>query len=171
MHHNLEASELYENFTLLPEEMVLLANKSGTNRIGFSVILKFFRLEGRFPENLREIPKASVEYIAEQLKLPSFLYKDYKLDSRHTRRHKDQIKKFLGFRSDSVEDANSIQSWFLSQTHCYDYTVKQMVGHLYQRYKYLKIEPPTPNRIERIANSILSTLEDQLFSTIFGECI
>ena len=34
----------------------LLANKTGATRLGFSVLLKFFEVDGRFPEYAAEVP-------------------------------------------------------------------------------------------------------------------
>jgi hypothetical protein len=41
--------ELVEHWTLAPDELRLLANKTGSTRLGFALLLKFFRYEGRFP--------------------------------------------------------------------------------------------------------------------------
>ena len=41
--------ELAEHWTLLPDELKLLANKTGATRLGFGLLLKAFALQGRFP--------------------------------------------------------------------------------------------------------------------------
>ena len=51
MRQNLTPQELAEHFTLLPAEQELLANKTGANRLGFVVLLKYFQWEGCFPEH------------------------------------------------------------------------------------------------------------------------
>jgi len=43
----LELDELVEHFTLLPDEVALLRNKSGPTRLGFTFLLKFFTHRGR----------------------------------------------------------------------------------------------------------------------------
>ncbi|MEU0947883.1 hypothetical protein ABZ379_35045 [Streptomyces canus] len=43
-----------------------MANKSGTTRLGFSLLLKFFELEGRFPDVLEEVPVGPVRGGREQ---------------------------------------------------------------------------------------------------------
>ncbi|MFJ3824129.1 DUF4158 domain-containing protein [Streptomyces nodosus] len=57
--------ELLANWTLVDGDWDLVANKSGTTRLGFSLFLKFFELEGRFPDVLEEVPPAAVEYVAD----------------------------------------------------------------------------------------------------------
>ncbi|MGW2183668.1 hypothetical protein ACWCXX_37750 [Streptomyces sp. NPDC001732] len=41
--------ELLSNWALVDGDWDLVANKSGATRLGFSLLLKFFELEGRFP--------------------------------------------------------------------------------------------------------------------------
>lgn len=47
-----------------------MATKSGTTRLGSSLLLKSFELEGRFPDVLEEVPPAAVEYVAGLVKVP-----------------------------------------------------------------------------------------------------
>ncbi|MGP3947941.1 Tn3 family transposase [Streptomyces sp. 7N604] len=47
------------NWTLVDGDWDLVANKSGATRLGFSLLLKFFELEGRFPDVLEEVPPAA----------------------------------------------------------------------------------------------------------------
>ena len=44
-----KTEELVEHWTLDVEDRTLLDNKTGATRLGFAVLLKFFRREGRFP--------------------------------------------------------------------------------------------------------------------------
>ena len=62
-----EAEEITEHWSLLPDEMLLLRNKSGNTRLGFAVGLKFFQMYGRFPRYTDNIPKSIVTYIAKQV--------------------------------------------------------------------------------------------------------
>jgi hypothetical protein len=42
MKRNWELDELIEHFTLIPEEMRLIGNKTGETRLGFAAMLKYF---------------------------------------------------------------------------------------------------------------------------------
>lgn len=64
MKRNWELDELIEHFTLMPQEMRLVGNKTGETRLGFSVMLKYFQHEGRFPNHRNEVPNTVVAYIA-----------------------------------------------------------------------------------------------------------
>jgi hypothetical protein len=45
-----------------------VTNKTGTTRLGFALMLKFFELEARFPRHADEITSAAVDYVSSQVK-------------------------------------------------------------------------------------------------------
>jgi Domain of unknown function (DUF4158) len=51
------SEELLEHFTLLPDELTAIGNKSGATRLGFAVLLKCLQYEGRFPHPIPSIPQ------------------------------------------------------------------------------------------------------------------
>ncbi|MBW4430957.1 MAG: DUF4158 domain-containing protein [Pelatocladus maniniholoensis HA4357-MV3] len=67
MKRHWEVDELIEHWTLLPNEITMLANKTGANRLGFAVLLKFFQYETKFPSSHSDIPSTVVDYIAKQV--------------------------------------------------------------------------------------------------------
>jgi hypothetical protein len=62
--------ELQEYWTLQPGELNLLTSKNDENRLGLALLLKFFQIEGRFPENKNEIPRKCAPFVAEQIDIP-----------------------------------------------------------------------------------------------------
>ncbi len=67
------SEELLEHFTLLPDELTAIGNKSGATRLGFAVLLKCLQYEGRFPRSRQEVAPEVVRFLAAQggLMLPS----------------------------------------------------------------------------------------------------
>jgi len=61
--------DLIASWTLVGEDWGLVGNKTGATRLGFSLLLKFFELEARFPHNASEVPAPAVDYVAEQVKV------------------------------------------------------------------------------------------------------
>ena len=88
MRQNFTPQELADHFTLLPVEQELLANKTGANRLGFVVLLKYFQWEGRFPEHVQDVPRAVVDHIARTLTIPGERYLQYDLEGRSARYHR-----------------------------------------------------------------------------------
>ncbi|MFD7630716.1 DUF4158 domain-containing protein [Streptomyces sp. NPDC059851] len=68
MRQEWEPEDLIEVWALLEEDQERLRNKSGANRLGFALLLKFFEVETRFPEGAGEIPVSAVSYVAQQVK-------------------------------------------------------------------------------------------------------
>ena len=65
------ADELVKYWTLTPDELELLANKTGPTRLGFALLLKFFQYEGRFPQHRNEIPSTIIAHVAKQTNVPA----------------------------------------------------------------------------------------------------
>ena len=90
-----QPEELIEHFTLMPQEQAILpseiTNASPYNCFGFAVLLKFFQVEARFPQHPGEVPKAVVNFIAQQLKLTEEDYRQYKWSGRTIKAHRTQI--------------------------------------------------------------------------------
>lgn len=70
--------ELLEHFILVNIERKLIGNKTGASRLGFTVLLKYFQHEARFPTKRSDIPRPVVEYIAKQLELSPDLFDQYR---------------------------------------------------------------------------------------------
>ncbi|MET9047467.1 DUF4158 domain-containing protein [Streptomyces sp. NPDC004362] len=69
-------------WTLVDGDWDLVANKCGPTRLGFCLMLKFFEIEGRFPEFIEEVPQPAVEYVAGLVKVPAADLAKYDLAAR-----------------------------------------------------------------------------------------
>ena len=64
-------------WTLVEADRNLIANKTGTTRRGFAVLLKDFELEGRFPRHAGDVPRQTIASIGEQLRIAPDLFGAY----------------------------------------------------------------------------------------------
>lgn len=133
--------------------MKLIENKTGETRIGFAVLLKFFQNEARFPTHKFEVPKAVIAYIAKQIFSDSELYARYDWSGASITYHRTQIRKFFGFREDTIEDVEEMTTWLGQHVLHHDHDIEHLKEHVYSRFRELKIAPPTPERIERLIRS------------------
>lgn len=154
-----EVDELIESWTLLPDEMALLGNKTGGNRIGFALLLKFFQLETRFPDHQQEVPEVVISYIAKLVKVPPEKYLDYDWQGRTIKYHRAQIRNFLGFREATTRDADDLANWLLKQVLPVEQRIEPLKALVYQRFQQLHIEPSTPGRIDRLIRKALHIYE------------
>src|SRR4051794_18101561 len=153
MKHDWNADELLEHWTLLPGEKRLLANKSGPTRLGFAVLLKFFQHEGRFPRQGHDVPDVAVEYVARQTDVSPGEWARYDWDGRTIKYHRAQIRAFLGFREATVEDGEALAAWLAEHVVPHDQNPDHLSAEVLVRCRALHIEPPAPERIDRLVRS------------------
>ncbi len=62
--------ELVDHWMLTDTEMILInKHHADSNKLGCALLLKYFQLEGKFPQRKKDIPRVIVEHIAHQLHL------------------------------------------------------------------------------------------------------
>ena len=108
MARRLELDEFVEHFTLLPDEVARLRNKSGPTRLGFALLLKFFTHRGRFPAGRWELADEVVEFVAKQVGVAGAELGFYDWSGRQIKAHRSEIRGSLGFRECSVADAEKL---------------------------------------------------------------
>ena len=166
MKRNWNTEELVVDWTLLPNELALLDNKTGPTRLGFALLLKFFQLEAHFPHAKNEIPRVVVTYVAKQLALDPTLYLQYDWRGRAIKYHRAQIRDFLGFREPSLADENELVEWLCAQVLSRDQDPEHLWFAANTRLRTLHIEPPTPERLARLIRTALHAYEEHLFARI-----
>ena len=119
------------------------------------MLLKYFQWEGRFPEPPQDIPRAVAQHIAHTLTMSEDRFCRYDLEGRTARYHKEQIRHWTGFRPGTTTEAEAVTAWVCAHTRVDDATISQLTTRMLERYKARKIEPPTPQRLERFAHSAL----------------
>jgi hypothetical protein len=93
-----EKSYPSERWTLTPADHVLIAAKSRANRLGFAVLLLFFREYGRFPADGSEIDRPTVCEVARQVHEPAPEGHVLNLSGRTAERHRAEIRALFGYR-------------------------------------------------------------------------
>ncbi len=164
MKRHWEVDELVEHWTLLPDEVAILANKTGANRLGFAMLLKFFQQMARFPESQDDIPKVAVVYVSKQVGVSPEQYLDYEWTGRTIIRHRTQIRQFWGFREATVEDASDMTNWLVQQVLGSEQDLEHLEALVQERFRELRVEPPTTARIDRLIRSAIRTYETNFFS-------
>jgi TnpA family transposase len=163
-----DTDELLEHWALTPEERTLLGPKAGHNRLGCALLLKYLQLEGRFPQHKHEVPPAAVTYVATQLGVPPELYLQYDWRGRSSEYHRAEIRDYLDFRTATIQDAHELVAWLLTQDVVYDRRIDHVTTAVYARCRELRLEPPTPDRIDRLVRSAMHTAEERLCTTILA---
>jgi hypothetical protein len=101
-----EPDELIDAWTLTGGDWDLIANKAGVTRLGFTVMLKFYEIEGRFPAYREEVPQAAVAYLGSLVKVEPALFAKYSWRGRTIEYHRAQIRRAYGTRPPTAHVAN-----------------------------------------------------------------
>lgn len=100
------ADELGERWSLLPEDLALLAGRVDAGKLGFAVQLAFWRQHGRFPDDEAEVAPAVVAHLASQIGVSVEALDGYAWAGRSGRRHRVAIIDHLAVAAfDEAADA------------------------------------------------------------------
>jgi hypothetical protein len=166
MKRNWDLHELIEHWTLLPNELELLHNKTSSTRLGFAINLKFFQNEGKFPKNRVDTPKAVVTFISQQVNVESKEFQKYDFHSRSAKYHRCQIREFCGFRSPKSEDADDLREWLIQTILSQIQDPKTLESAAIQRLRDLSIETMSSGRLYRVIQAAIRTYEQQFSQDI-----
>lgn len=168
MKRNWTEEELVERWTLFPDELALVGAKTGHTRLGFAVMLRFFAGEGRFPRDKHEVPVEVLRFVGEQVGELAEGWLRYDWSGRSVKYHRAQIREFFGFREATVRDGEDVASWLLEEVLPREQDTEKLRAVFYERCRALKIEPPTPGRVERLVVSAARRFEERFCSSVFG---
>ena len=163
MKRDWNADELAEHWTLLPGEKPLLANKSGPTRLGFAVLLKFFQHEGRFPRQRQEVPDIAVEYLARQVDVAAGEWAQLRLarpDHQVPPRPDPGVARLPGGHRGRRRGARGLALRTRPPPRPAARTI--FTSEVLDRCRALHIEPPTPERIDRLVRSAVHAFEERL---------
>ena len=161
-----DADELVEHWTLTPREIALLDPRTGHNRLGFALLLKFFEVEGRFPRHKHEIPALVVAHVAGQVEVVADLYLQYDWRGRSIEQHRADIRALLGFRTATIQDGRDLVAWLGTQEIVYERQIEPVKAAAYARCRALRIEPPSPDRVDRLVRSAMHTAEERVCGAV-----
>lgn len=160
MRQEWEPEELVADWTLVErDEQELVAYKRGATRLGFALLLKFFQIEGRFPDHVGELPPAAIGYVARQVGVEPGELAGYEWSGRSIERHRAQIRRYLGFRRFSEADETKLADWLAGEVAATEFNDEALAEALLARCRVLQIEPPT--RVDRIIGTARAAVSDR----------
>ncbi|MGQ0838087.1 DUF4158 domain-containing protein [Actinokineospora sp.] len=122
-----EPDELIGSWTLVEGDWKLIRNKSGATRLGFALLLKFYELEGRFPDGPQAVPLVAVDYVASLVKVDAGEFAKYRWTGRTIEYHRKQIREAFGTRPTTEEDGDRWARW-LAEEMCPTETSRQRLA-------------------------------------------
>lgn len=98
-------------FTLTNNDLALINRRTGEqNRLGFAILLCSLRFLGFIPDNLQNVPKALLQYLAEQLQINDAIIPTYqRIRTKQTQI--TEIFAYTGFRRIDKNDLENLEKW------------------------------------------------------------
>lgn len=152
--NNIEA----ELFALDSEELRFTQQKHFKTKLQFAVMLKFFRLENRFPANSDLVSPDLIQFISTQLSINSKMVENVDWENRTSQRFRQEIRDFLGYRKASIEDSEKLSAWLIEHTLPKAPTIPQACERANQFFRENKLESFTPRELERYVRSAAQVL-------------
>jgi hypothetical protein len=144
-------------------------NKSGPGRLGFAALLKFFQAEARFPASKCEVPEIAVAHLVRQTNVAPESWAEYDWHGRNIKYHRAEIRALWGFQEATTEDCESVMAWLRDHVLAQERQPERIREAALQRFRELKMEPPTFERLDRLLASALRTSEEQFSETLFHQ--
>jgi hypothetical protein len=158
-----------EPWTLTPADHALVMSKRGETRLGFAILLSFFRDRGRFPRQESEVDPERIATLSRQLNVPTPIDGEAFLTGRTAERIRSEIRVRFGFREATVADADTLTEWLRDHaTPEAGGEIAAVIERLEARCRELLIEPPTTERMERIARSAIHAHEERFHADIYA---
>ena len=157
-----------DQWALAPAERELVMTKNRATWLGFAILLTFFRERGRFPRDGAEVAAQSIAVLCQQLAVPTPVDGEAFPTGRTAARRRAEIRGRFGFREAPVADAEMLTVWLCDHVAGEGSgAIEPMIERLEARCRELAIEPPTPDRGERIARTALHTHEDRFHNGVY----
>jgi len=160
---HVDVLESHDLWTLSPAEHAAVAAKSMANRLSFALLLKYFGIYGQFPRSLGELDRGVIATLAKQIgSAVTTRHEAFELD-RTVKRHRAEIRAFFGFRGATVRDAAELTDWLRDNAVVEGRDREQLARTLELECRRRTLEPPAPERIDRIVRAAVHAYEDRFY--------
>lgn len=159
-----------DDFSLDSEELSLAKSKyTSKNKLAFAVMLKFFRLEGRYPSNEDVIPEILTTCLADQLGLQSINLDRFDWEGATAKRFRHEVRQSHSHKKATKRDSLRLMNWLITHVLPDAPTLPQCLEKAYEYLQDKKIDPFTPKQLDRYVRGAIHRFEQQFFSDIYSQ--
>jgi hypothetical protein len=143
--------------------------KSRENRLTLATWLMFFREHGRFPRGTSDLESLDITALARQMQVTVPADTGGILAERTAKRLRAEIRARFGFREATVADAETLTAWLRDHVAAEaGGQIEPLIERLEARCRELAIEPPSADRVERIARAAVHAHEERFQTDIYA---
>ncbi len=163
-----DKTEWKDLWLLTPEQVPLLSGMTDKGRLGFAIQLKFMEMYGRFPSSGKDVSMDVIQYLAQQLGLSGDLFSSYEPLDRQGLRHRQTIRKLLGYRPSADSDLRQLFDWLCAEILPLDPKAHHAREAAFDWFREQRTEPPATAHLERVIRSATYHYEETLLSSIYN---
>jgi hypothetical protein len=154
------ADELGESWTLLPEDLTLLADLPNAGKLGLAAQLAFWRQNGRFPDEEADFAPAVVGHLAAQVGVGADALDGYDWVGRTGRRHRRTILDHLAIASFDTAAEAGFRRWLADDLLPGEPSPPSLDGEIGGWFARGRITRPGAYRLDRILRSASAAHDD-----------
>ena len=158
--------ELAESWHVGESELSFLGRRTGLNRFGLAVLLKFFQKEGRFPSSMRSIPTDILIFVADQVGVNYREMASYDWSGRTAKRQRTEVLAFLGVQRFQTQHRNTLKPWLRADVLPLSLSLAQMKELTGEWFHERRLEPLSEASLERLLRSEARQFESALVERI-----
>jgi Domain of unknown function (DUF4158) len=160
------SEELLEHFTLLPDEVNAVGNKSGATRLGFAVLFKCFQYEGRFLRSRQEAAPEVVRFLATQVGVDFALFVQYAWEGRTIEAHRSQIRALMKVREFRRADEEALLTWLCTDILPHEHHPERLRELIRAECRTREIE--VPDDITALIETGFASYETQIYAVVLA---
>lgn len=160
MQRTWSADELSERWSLLLDDLALLAGRIDAGKLGFAVQLAFWRQHGRFPDEEADVAPAVIAHLAAQIGVDVEALNGCAWTGRSGRRHRVAIIDHLAVAAfDEVADAR-FRCWLADDVLPREFGPAALDEELSDWFARSRVTRPGAYRLGRIMRSAQAVYDD-----------
>jgi len=160
------SEELLEHFTLLPDELTAVGNKSGATRLGFAVLFKCFQYEGRFLRSRQEAAPEVVRYLSTQVGVDSTLFAQYAWEGRTIEAHRAQIRAITKIREFHRADEEALLTWLCTDILPHEHHPERLCELIRAECRTREID--VPDDLATLIETGFASYETQVYAVVMA---
>ena len=163
---DLSDRDIARYYTFTEKERDLInRRRCASNRLGFAVQLALLKFPGRTLMEVKEVPRALLNAIAEQIDVPASAFASYGERENTLYEHLDELRRECGFRACGWKDYLSVARALLSDAMESDRPLP-LIETALEQLRSNSILAPNMIRVERLVWIVLKIAEQRLLSTL-----
>jgi Domain of unknown function (DUF4158) len=154
------SDELGECWSLLPEDLALLAGRVDAGKLGFAVQLAFWRRHGRFPDDEADVAPAVITHLAAQIGVSVAALDGYAWVGRSGRRHRVAIIDHLSVAAFDEAAEGRFRRWLADNVLPREFAPSVLDEELSGWFARNRLTRPGAYRLGRIMRSAQAAYDD-----------